>query len=88
VFDSVPSVHEKLCITEFGDVDAMAPGIPEFCCMSGCPNCVYIQYAVEMASYYNDNGHRAMQVIDAIKDETLKAFIKMEVKEILLNPKR
>jgi len=63
------------------------PEIPTCCCMSGCANCVYIQYAVEMAEYLKDNGTTALKVIDAIEDESLKTFLKMEIEKILLKQK-
>jgi len=55
--------------------------------MSGCANCVYIQYAMEMANYFKVNGTTALKVIDAIEDETLKAFLKVEIEHILLKQK-
>jgi len=63
------------------------PEVPTCCCMSGCENCVYIQYAVEMADYFKDNGATALKIIDAIQDETLKTFLKMEIEHILLKQK-
>ena len=73
--ERVLAAHNKLCT----DVPFMPPDVPVYCCMSGCPNCVYLQYAVEMAECFGDNGVTALKVIDAIEDETLKAFLRMEV---------
>ena len=60
------------------------PEVPTCCCMSGCPNCVYLQYANEMADYIKDNGSAALKAIDAVEDESLKTFLKIEVEHMLL----
>jgi len=63
------------------------PEIPTCCCMSGCAKCVYVQYVVEMVDCFKDNGTTALKVIDAIEDETMKSFLKMELEYILLRKK-
>jgi len=42
---------------------------------------------MEMANYFKVNGTTALKVIDAIEDETLKAFLKVEIEHILLKQK-
>ena len=76
------AAHSEICTTNVNP-----PQIPTCCCMSGCANCVYIQYAMEMANYFKVNGTTALKVIDAIEDETLKAFLKVEIEHILLKQK-
>jgi len=75
----VIAAHNEVC-----SANVNPPEVPTCCCMSGCANCVYIQYAIEMADYFKDDGVTALKVIDAIEDETLKTFLKMEIKHSLL----
>jgi len=77
--DRILAQHTKLC----SDLPFVPPAVPDYCCMSGCANCVYLQYAVEMAECFGDNGATALKVIDAIEDETLRAFLRMEVQYAL-----
>jgi len=57
------------------------PEIPTGCCGSGCANCVWIEYAEEMAKYYGAMGQsQAMEAIYQIEDPSLKAFLTLEMK--------
>jgi len=58
------------------------PEEPTTCCMSGCANCVWIEYAEVMVVRYKDGGHRARKAIESIKDPMMKAFLTMELKSI------
>lgn len=58
------------------------PDEPTTCCMSGCANCVWIEYAEVMAARYKDGGLRARQAIANIKDPMMKAFLTMELKSL------
>lgn len=55
------------------------PEPPVDCCMSGCVNCVWIKYAEELKQYYSDGSDRALKEIDKIENQSLKAFIKLEL---------
>lgn len=56
------------------------PPEPDNCCMSGCANCVWIQYAKDLTDLYQDSGGTAKQIIlEKIKDPTMQVFIKMEL---------
>lgn len=58
-----------------------SPPNPDMCCRSGCSNCVYLYYAQELEKYFRDGGKQTEKILnDLIKDETLKQFIKMELK--------
>lgn len=57
------------------------PEPPTDCCMSNCPNCVWVQYADELVAYYKDGGAKARKELDRlVTDPTMKMFINMELK--------
>ncbi len=74
--------------------DCPGPGPPSappanLCCMSGCANCVWLDYAEQVLDYYKSRGddHGAMDVesileeIDSgVEDNLVKAFVKTEVR--------
>jgi hypothetical protein len=57
------------------------PEPPVDCCMSGCANCVWIQYAEELKNYYSlDQGSKkAKEAIELIDNPGLKMFLKVEL---------
>lgn len=57
------------------------PEPPVDCCMSGCANCVWIQYAEELKQYYSlDEGNeRAKKAIEQIDNPGLQMFLKFEL---------
>ena len=54
--------------------------------MSGCANCVWLDYAEEMVTYYQSLGKKMEltellnTVEDNVDDPMVKAFLKMELK--------
>ena len=55
------------------------PEPPTTCCMSGCANCVWIDYAEKLKEYYCDGGQTAKEEIMKIEDPNMRAFLLMEI---------
>lgn len=59
------------------------PEEPTNCCMSGCSNCVWIQYAAELSKLMKDGDVKAKKIImERVKDPNLRAFLLMELKQL------
>ena len=62
------------------------PPPANLCCMSGCANCVWLDYADDMIKYYERKGEtlKVEEILDLVDqnvdDEMIKAFVKMEIK--------
>jgi hypothetical protein len=63
---------------------AKPPDPPINCCMSGCQNCVWIQYVDDLLRYYGrldkENLKKTLSEIEKMEDENLKNFLLMEIK--------
>ena len=81
--DSGPYFTQSEVHFEEGEVTIPDP--PTTCCMSGCANCVWIDYAKELAAIYKDGGLAAEKVMKTIEDPSLKIFLSLELKEALKN---
>ena len=56
------------------------PEEPTNCCMSGCANCVWIEYAQKLTEFYelsNDTA-RAM-ILKKVNDPNMRAFLQLEL---------
>uniref|UniRef100_A0A8W7P3S6 Oxidoreductase-like domain-containing protein n=1 Tax=Anopheles coluzzii TaxID=1518534 RepID=A0A8W7P3S6_ANOCL len=59
------------------------PPEPTTCCMSGCQNCVWIQYAADLTKILDDGGEKAREIVlEKISDPSLKMFLKMELQNM------
>ncbi|XP_030758625.1 oxidoreductase-like domain-containing protein 1 isoform X2 [Sitophilus oryzae] len=57
------------------------PEEPTTCCMSGCANCVWLDYAEELCKYYRDGGEKAIKEInERISDPSIKAYLLHEIR--------
>lgn len=58
------------------------PEEPTTCCMSGCVNCVWIEYAENVKNVLagSDSKKIAQMILDKIQDPNMKAFLSMELK--------
>ena len=80
--DTTSKVKDKeSCLENDEESRRIPPEPPIYCCMSGCSNCVWLEYAEEVLKYYKDGGARASQAIEeGVKDPCLKAFLLTELK--------
>jgi len=66
--------------TSDGD-DLLTP--PTNCCMSGCPNCVWIEYVERLTNHYSDPSlgrEKIREDINSIPDANIRALLIMELK--------
>lgn len=57
------------------------PEEPTTCCMSGCPNCVWLEYAEKLTEYYKDGGEKSIKEInEKITDPSIKAYLLHEIR--------
>lgn len=57
------------------------PEAPTTCCMSGCANCVWVEYAEQLTKYFKDGGSQAIKEIEEkVTDPNIKAFILQELR--------
>ncbi|CAH1111273.1 unnamed protein product [Psylliodes chrysocephalus] len=57
------------------------PEAPTNCCMSGCPNCVWVEYAEKLCEYFKDGGEKAIEEIEKkVTDPNMKAFLMHELR--------
>ena len=72
-----------------GDSDDAPPPPPTTCCMSGCANCVWLDYAEEVVRFYRRRGEdmdeaALMAEVDrGLDDEMVKAFVRTEVRAMV-----
>lgn len=63
------------------------------CCMSGCANCVWLDYTDDMIKTYENKGQTLdlnivlKEIDDNVNDPMIKSFIKMELKSKFKNNK-
>ena len=66
------------------DSEKVEPELPANCCMSGCANCVWLDYAENLLKHYGkldkNNLQKAISEIEKLNDENLKNFLLMEIK--------
>jgi len=66
------------------------PPAANLCCMSGCANCVWLDYADDMLKHFERQGQslkteEILELVDkSVDDQMVKAFIKMEIKSKFL----
>ena len=62
--------------------EAPQPPPVDLCCMSGCPRCVFIEYADELMAYCKKTGSNSHSEIKKItKDPNMQMMIRMLMKE-------
>lgn len=55
---------------------------PTNCCMSGCANCVWIQYAERLSNTIDSTSDVNLQtaILERVQDPNMKAFLTMELR--------
>ncbi|KYM94688.1 Uncharacterized protein C17orf90 [Cyphomyrmex costatus] len=54
---------------------------PTNCCMSGCTNCVWIEYAERLSNMIEkSNTDLQKAIFDKVQDPNMKAFLQMELR--------
>lgn len=61
-------------------VSSVIPDEPTTCCMSGCANCVWIQYAEELAKVLQDGQKTQEIIMKKVTDPNMRAFLMTELK--------
>ncbi|KAG5900582.1 hypothetical protein JTB14_022885 [Gonioctena quinquepunctata] len=57
------------------------PEEPTTCCMTGCAECVWLEYAEKLSEYFGDSGEGALKEInEKITDPNMKAFLLHELR--------
>lgn len=65
------------------------PSPPTNCCMSGCANCVWLQYAEEISSQLQGGSDAARKIImKEVQDPNMRSFLEMELRMLKLNEKK
>uniref|UniRef100_A0A6P4FCY8 Oxidoreductase-like domain-containing protein 1 n=1 Tax=Drosophila rhopaloa TaxID=1041015 RepID=A0A6P4FCY8_DRORH len=63
--------------------DIELPPEPTTCCMSGCANCVWLDYAQTLAKILGDNDEEAREIVlSKITDPNLKMFLSLELRQM------
>lgn len=59
---------------------------PTNCCMSGCANCVWIEYADKLQKKLVTSDEEVRKIImEKVQDPNMKAFLMMELRNRLIN---
>ncbi|XP_003425609.1 oxidoreductase-like domain-containing protein 1 [Nasonia vitripennis] len=54
---------------------------PTTCCMSGCANCVWIEYAEKLSTIMKDSPADVQKLImEKVQDANMRAFLSMELR--------
>lgn len=78
--ESTKSDDSDTISTNSKDDDEL-PEEPTTCCMSGCANCVWLDYVEKMNEYFKDGGDQAMKEIEErVQDPNMKAFLMSELR--------
>lgn len=57
--------------------------MPTNCCMSGCANCVWIEYADKLSEKLLDGSQQVREIImKEIQDPNMRAYLDMELRNL------
>lgn len=57
---------------------------PDLCCMSGCENCIWVEYALKLDQYCAGQGEECLKELDRqIDDPSIRAYIRLQIRQQL-----
>lgn len=81
------NINFFVCLTNFFLIKIPPP--PTTCCMSGCANCVWIQYAEEVSSKLQGGSDAVREIImKDVQDTNMRSFLDMELRLLKLKEKK
>ncbi|XP_044020986.1 putative uncharacterized protein DDB_G0272456 [Aphidius gifuensis] len=81
--DNDNNVKSKRPLVKVTDIDSETDLLeePTTCCMSGCTNCVWIEYADKLSEKLKNSNDDVQKIImNKIQDPNMRAFLSMELK--------
>ena len=82
----IPRLVQGIFRRSLCTVQPPPPELPTTCCMSGCANCVWLDYAEDMVKYYKKRGDKVpkdkilKEIESHLSDPMVKAFVLLELK--------
>lgn len=79
VESSSAAANEEADKTNLESIDDLAA--PTTCCMSGCVNCVWVQYAEKLQKILKTSDDEVRKIImEKVEDPNMRAFLMMELR--------
>ncbi|XP_054089053.1 oxidoreductase-like domain-containing protein 1 isoform X2 [Zeugodacus cucurbitae] len=74
--------HQTRILTQLPE-NIKLPPTPKPCCLAGCTNCVWVEYAHKLADLFHGYDEKAQEIVlNKVPDPVLRSFLKVELKSI------